>query len=83
MFGASEDDSEGLIAEIQLGDLRDDGIPARTPDRETIFLLDAELAEHIPLSLEAVRNRFIAAPEPAEGDDSLIEGDLGTATGAE
>jgi hypothetical protein len=81
VFGASEDDSEGLIAEIQLGDLRDDGIPARTPDRETIFLLDAELAEHIPLSLEAVRNRFLAEPEPAELDDSPAEDDSDAAAG--
>jgi hypothetical protein len=83
VFGTNEDDSEELLAEIQLGNPRADGIPARTPGRETIFLLDAGLAEHIPLSLEAVRNHFIAKPEPAQPDDAQFEDDPGTATGVE
>jgi hypothetical protein len=83
VFGTADDDSEELLAEIQLGNPRADGIPARTPGRETIFLLDAGLAEHIPLSLEAVRNHFIAKPEPAQPDDAQFEDDPGTATGVE
>jgi hypothetical protein len=76
VFGAGEGDSEELLAEIHLGELRNEGIPARIPARETIFLLDADLAEHLPLNLDAVRNRFIAQPEPAELEDSPLLDDL-------
>jgi hypothetical protein len=76
VFGASGDDSEERLAEIQLGELRSEGIPARIPGRDTIFLLDADLAEHIPLNMEAVRNRFIVEPEPVEPDDSSVEAEV-------
>jgi hypothetical protein len=58
----------GRLAEVQLGVAFGDGVTARVPDRETIFLIDAALAEAIPADLEDYRERFVAQPEPA-GDD--------------
>jgi hypothetical protein len=56
-----------LLAEVQLGVQKGDRIIARRAGRSTIFRIDAALSEHIPVSLEAFRNRFVskeAAPEP-------------------
>jgi hypothetical protein len=67
------------LGEVWLGELdAKRGIFARRPDAPTVFLLDAVLAEHVPLSLEAFRNRFVAkegeagaASPDAEGEPSL------------
>jgi hypothetical protein len=53
------------LAEIQLGVAFGDGVTARIPDRETIFLIDAALADAIPANLEDYRERFVAQPVPA------------------
>jgi hypothetical protein len=45
-----------------------DGVLARTGGNETVFQFDYALAERIPVSLEAFRNRFVA--EEAEADDT-------------
>jgi hypothetical protein len=63
VFGEGEGDDAELLAEVHLGALRNEGIAARLPDRETIFQLDAAVAERIPVSLEAFENRFVAKPE--------------------
>ncbi len=53
------------IAEIRLGELDPElGIIARAADRETIYRIDAALAEQIPVSLEAYESRFVSAPLP-------------------
>jgi hypothetical protein len=50
------------------------------PGRETVYRVAGSLAQHVPLSLEAFRNRFVAkeppqtgapdaAPPPAPGSD--------------
>jgi hypothetical protein len=58
--------AELLLGEVQIGISRGaDGIAARRPGVETLFLLDPALAEQIPVSLEALRSRFLA-PEKAE-----------------
>jgi hypothetical protein len=54
------------VAEVQLGKLdAEHGIPARVPGRETVYALDGALAEHVPVSLEAFRERFVGEAEPA------------------
>lgn len=71
VFGA-EPEEEGetaggppRLAEVHLGRASPEGIAARTPERETVFELDIELADRIPVSLDAFRSRFRADPEPA------------------
>jgi len=67
VFGDSAAEGEGgapLLVELQLGSIRAEGIPARTPQRETVFELNGVLAEQIPVSLEAFRNYFVSQPEP-------------------
>jgi hypothetical protein len=54
------------LAEVWLGELdAKRGIFARRADAPTVFLLDAALAEHVPVSLEAFRNRFVSKEPPA------------------
>jgi hypothetical protein len=77
----AEPEQEGAeapkVAEIHLG--RPDaerGIPARVPERDTVYLLDGALAEHVPVSLEAFRERFVGEagePEPAQSPDAELE----------
>ena len=72
------------VAEIHLGKPdAERGIPARVPEREIVYALDGALAEHVPVSLEAFRERFVgeeAKPEPAQtpdveaGEGELFEG---------
>jgi hypothetical protein len=58
------------LAEVHLGILRGtDGIVAQRAGDDTVFVLDLELAEHLPVSYEAFENRFRsneAAEEPEE-----------------
>jgi len=65
----ADGDPAERLAEVQLGVAFGGGITARTPDRETIFLLDAALADALPADLEDYRERFVAQPEPATDDD--------------
>lgn len=61
-----------VLADVQLGVQSGDRIVARRADRPTIFRLDAAKAEHVPVSLEAFRNRFVSQEAPEEaavGDD--------------
>jgi hypothetical protein len=65
-----------VLTEIFLG--RSDperGIFARVPGRDTVYVLESGLAEHVPISLEAFRNRFASdeedpSTEPEIGLDS-------------
>jgi len=60
-----------LLADVSLGQpVFGQGIPALRPERETVYLIDYDLAEHIPVSVDAMRNRFLADEEgAAEGPD--------------
>ncbi len=62
VFGAPPEGAEQgpLLAEVHLGTLEAERIYARVPDREIVYQLDYELAEHLPVSLEAFRNRFVS-----------------------
>jgi hypothetical protein len=65
----AEDAAERKLAEVAIGAVRaGDGVLARTGGNETVFQFDYALAERIPVSLEAFRNRFVA--EEAEADDT-------------
>ncbi len=62
------------LAEIHLGVAFGDGVTARAPDRENIFLLDAALADLIPTDLEDYRERFVAQPASAtDEEDALVD----------
>jgi hypothetical protein len=61
---AGEGAEPPVLAEVQLGDVDPaQGIPARTPAREAVYRLDPALAEHVPVSLEAFRERFRSEEE--------------------
>lgn len=53
------------LAEIQIGRVVDsEWIIARAVGDPAIYRLDYELAEHLPVSLDALRNRFVEAAAP-------------------
>jgi hypothetical protein len=60
------------LAEIHLGIAFGDGVTARVPDRDTIFLIGAGFADAIPADLEDYRERFVAQPEPATDDGEAV-----------
>jgi hypothetical protein len=64
-----------LLADLQIGVQSGDRIVARRADRPTIFRMDASRSEHIPVSLEAFRNRFVSKEPPpaAEGEAAQPE----------
>ena len=63
-----EPGSAPKLAEVHLGgSYGPDGIIARAAGDPVVYRLDYELAEHIPDSLEAFRNRF------ADGGDEGLE----------
>ena len=70
VYGEAEGASEP-IARVRIGAFDGDrGIVAQAIGDPVIYLLEAELAEHIPVSIEAFRNRFLAEEEepPPEAD---------------
>lgn len=81
-FGtASEAEGPPLLGAVQLGDVTGEGIYARRPDADTVYRLSPDLAEHLPVSLEAFRNRFLSA-ETGETDDASEAGGTGEPAGA-
>ncbi|MBW2716126.1 MAG: DUF4340 domain-containing protein [Deltaproteobacteria bacterium] len=60
-----EGDSAESLAEIHLGVAFGPGVSARTPDQETIFLLETALTDAIPTDLGSYRKRFVAQPNSA------------------
>ena len=59
-------EGEEPLADLLLGELQAGrGIPARRPDRPTVFWAPESLAEAVPVSLEAYRNRFASKETPA------------------
>jgi hypothetical protein len=63
-----------VLADVQLGVQKGDRILAKRADRDTIFRVDAALAEHVPVSLEAYRNRFVSKEEPDTGTPGAPDG---------
>lgn len=93
IFGpAPEDGGDApVLADVQLGVQQGDRVLAKRADRPTVFRMDAALAEHIPVSLEAFRNRFVSKESPesasapegdaADLDDTLPPGGTGLGEG--
>jgi hypothetical protein len=72
------DDVEGgdQLARVELGKIQGgQWILARMPGNEAIFGIDTALAEHLPVGLEAFRNRFEAEEEPEAVDAADSEGE--------
>jgi hypothetical protein len=77
VLGAAPEGAEAgeapRLAEVRLGVLRGhDGIFAQREGDDTVYLLDYELAEHLPVTFEAFENRF-RAREKAEAPDAGAE----------
>jgi hypothetical protein len=69
--GAEEGEERPVLAEVQLGILDPArGIAARVPGAETVYWIDAESAEVLPISADAFENRFAVQEEPADSDSS-------------
>lgn len=88
VYGAAEEagdegEAEGepaLLAEVHLGELRgDEGVVARRPDRSEVFLLEYGVAEYLPVSLQAFRNRFASEAEPETEEPAPAEAEPETA----
>jgi hypothetical protein len=72
--GEGEDESGVKLAGVEIGSLRgDQWILARSEGDEIVFQLDQSLAEHIPVSLEAFRNRFVAEDDEEAEEDAESE----------
>ena len=68
VFGGPEEGADAPLAEVQLGALdAKRGIAARRSDREIVYFVAAERAEELPVSLEALRARFLAKPGAGRG----------------
>jgi len=53
------------LAKVIFGVEKGETIFAQVPGRETVYRVSNKLAEHVPISLEALRNRFVAKEAPA------------------
>ena len=53
-----------VLADVRLGVQKGDRIFASVPGRKIVYQIDAALAEHVPVSLEAFRNRFVSKEQP-------------------
>jgi hypothetical protein len=70
--GAGE---QTALAEVRIGIAREaGGITAQAAGNATVFELDPAVAEFVPVSLDALRTRFVAKPEEPEGAAPAAEG---------
>jgi hypothetical protein len=54
------------LAAVLFGVVQGGKIYAKLPSRPTVYALADALAEHVPMSIEAYRNRFVAPPAPTD-----------------
>jgi hypothetical protein len=69
-------DAAATLAEVRLGAVREGGgIAALAAGNPTVFELDPVIAEYVPVSLDAFRNRFLekAAESAGEAEDGADE----------
>lgn len=67
VFAAEEGGEEPLLAELFFGRVDPDrGVFVRVPGRDTVYAIGAGIAEHVPVSLEAFRNRFVSQEEEVD-----------------
>jgi hypothetical protein len=60
-----EEAAEQRLAEVRIGAAHgSEGFAAQSGESPELFLLGSSEAEHLPVSLEAYRNRFLAPPQP-------------------
>jgi hypothetical protein len=65
---------QGSLAQVDLGIVRgSDGVVAQSSGGASVYLLAPSVADVMPVSLEALRSRFLAKPEPAEGAEQAAE----------
>ena len=58
----------GALAEVDLGAVQaSEGVVARSSGGAAVYLLDPNLADVLPVSLEALRGNFLVKAEPAPG----------------
>jgi hypothetical protein len=68
-----------VLAELQLGDAEgSEWIAARAAGDPTIYRLDYSVAEQLPISLDAFRNRFRAAEGEAAGEQEAAPAPAGS-----
>jgi hypothetical protein len=68
----------GSLAQVDLGIVKgSDGVIAQSTGGEAVYLLSPSVAEVLPVSLEALRSRFLAKPEPAEPADETGDASAG------
>jgi hypothetical protein len=65
----ADGDSSESLAEIHLGVSFGDGITARVAGRDTVYRIDAAVAEALPVDLDDFRERFVVQPDPTEATD--------------
>lgn len=71
-------EGDAVLAQVRLGARQGaDGVVAQTGENPQVFRLDAATAEHLPVSLEAFRNRFLARGEADRGETDLDSGGEG------
>jgi hypothetical protein len=62
--GEGETDAP-VLAEVQLGATTGSGVAAQRAGDDTVYVIDNEIGEHLPVGHEAFENRFRAPDEPA------------------
>ena len=69
-------DADGtVLADVRLGRFQGAaGMVAQTGGNPQVFRLDSDAAEHLPVNLDAFRNRFLVVEEPDPELDAFIEG---------
>jgi len=53
------------LAHVLFGVSKNGKVLAKVPGRDTVYLVADSIGEHVPLSLDAYRNRFVAKAPPA------------------
>jgi len=69
-------DAAAPLAEVRIGIVRDGGgIVAQAAGNATVFELDPAVSQVVPVSLEALRARFVAKPEETQSAAEAGEGE--------
>lgn len=78
-FAVREGDADdaALLSELRLGVVQgSEGVVAQSGERPQVYRLGLGVGEHLPINLEAFRNRFAGVDEPTEPGDAGGEIDL-------
>jgi len=71
VYGAPESQGDAeLLGEVQIGIAQGGRLFAKVPGRDTVYAFDYALADGIPVSLEALKNRFVSAEGSDDADES-------------